>query len=189
MASATPTGSRVATAIGAGLGHSGRLDRAGDSQPQGKVVLPQLPGAAPPLGTSLGRGRPGAYVNGCRPARSTGWWRPSAWPACPRIRCLGCAVACRSPPCASAPWGAPTRTCGWTPKSRRCAGGRVEHRVLLVAYAVHATGHREVIGLDVGAAETQGRSGGSSCARWCPGGLRGVQLVASDAHEGLKQAI
>jgi transposase-like protein len=47
------------------------------------------------------------------------------------------------------------------------AGGRVEHRALVVAYGVDASGQREVIGLDVGAAETQGRSGGSSSARWC----------------------
>jgi hypothetical protein len=29
----------------------------------------------------------------CRPARSTGWWRPWAWPGCPRIRYRGSAVA------------------------------------------------------------------------------------------------
>jgi putative transposase len=36
------------------------------------------------------------------------------------------------------------------------AGGRVEHRALVVAYGVVASGQREVIGLDVGAAETEG---------------------------------
>jgi Transposase, Mutator family len=46
------------------------------------------------------------------------------------------------------------------------AGGRVEHHALVVAYGVDACGQREVIGLDVGVAETQGRSGGSSCAAW-----------------------
>jgi putative transposase len=46
------------------------------------------------------------------------------------------------------------------------AGGRVEHHALVVAYGVDASGQREVIGFDVGAAETQGRSGGSSCAAW-----------------------
>ena len=35
------------------------------------------------------------------------------------------------------------------------AGGRVEHRALVVAYGVDASGQREVIGLDVGAAETE----------------------------------
>ena len=64
------------------------------------------------------------------------------------------------------------------------AGGRVEHRALVVAYG----GQREVIGLDVGAAETE--------AFWreflrglVRRGLSGVQLVISDAHEGLKTAI
>ena len=35
------------------------------------------------------------------------------------------------------------------------AGGRVEHRALVVADGVDASGQREVIGLDVGAAETE----------------------------------
>jgi putative transposase len=68
------------------------------------------------------------------------------------------------------------------------AGGRVEHRALVVAYGVDATGQREVLGLDVGAAETEAfwREFLRSLVRR---GLRGVQLVVSDAHEGLKQAI
>jgi hypothetical protein len=59
----------------------------------------------------------------CRPARSTGWWRHSAWPACPRTPSRGCAVAwtSRSPHSGSDPWRAPTPTCGWTPRSRRSA--------------------------------------------------------------------
>ena len=68
------------------------------------------------------------------------------------------------------------------------AGGRVEHRALVVAYGVDATGQREVIGLDVGAAETEAfwREFLRSLVRR---GLAGVQLVVSDAHEGLRQAI
>jgi putative transposase len=68
------------------------------------------------------------------------------------------------------------------------AGGRVEHRALVVAYGVDACGQREVIGLDVGAAETEAfwREFLRSLVRR---GLRGVQLVISDAHEGLKAAI
>jgi putative transposase len=62
------------------------------------------------------------------------------------------------------------------------AGGRVEHRALVVAYGVDATGQREVIGLDVGAAETVAfwREFLRSLIRR---GLAGVQLVISDAHE------
>jgi transposase-like protein len=68
------------------------------------------------------------------------------------------------------------------------AGGRVEHRALVVAYGVDASGQREVIGLDVGAAETEAfwREFLRSLVRR---GLGGVQLVVSDAHEGLKAAI
>ncbi len=68
------------------------------------------------------------------------------------------------------------------------AGGRVEHRALVVAYGVDHAGQREVIGVDVGAAETEAfwREFLRSLVRR---GLAGVQLVVSDAHEGLKQAI
>jgi putative transposase len=68
------------------------------------------------------------------------------------------------------------------------AGGRVEHRALVVAYGVDHAGRREVIGLDVGAAETEAfwREFLRSLVRR---GLSGVQLIVSDAHEGLKAAI
>jgi putative transposase len=68
----------------------------------------------------------------------------------------------------------------------REAGG-VRHKALVIAYGVHATGRREVVGLDVGEAETEAfwRSFLRSLrAR----GLEGVQLVISDAHTGLVAA-
>src|SRR5215211_3198448 len=66
--------------------------------------------------------------------------------------------------------------------------GRVASMAVVVAYGVRADGVREVLGLDVGLCEEvvfwrecfQGL-----VAR----GLRGVQLVISDAHPGLKRAI
>src|SRR5215207_7485281 len=48
--------------------------------------------------------------------------------------------------------------------------GGVRHKALVIAYGVHQTGRREVIGIDVGEAETQGRSGASSCAACAPAG-------------------
>jgi putative transposase len=68
------------------------------------------------------------------------------------------------------------------------AGGRVEHHALVVAYGVDASGQREVVSLDVGPAETEAfwREFLRSLVRR---GLRGVQLVVFDAHEGLKAAI
>ena len=66
--------------------------------------------------------------------------------------------------------------------------GRVVSKALVVAYAVHETGLREVIGLDIGEVE--------SGAFWTEflrslkqRGLDGVRLAISDQHEGLKQAI
>ena len=58
----------------------------------------------------------------------------------------------------------------------------------MIAYAVHETGRREVIGIDLGEAETE--------AFWRDflrglraRGLQGVKLCVSDAHPGLKTAI
>jgi transposase-like protein len=67
-------------------------------------------------------------------------------------------------------------------------GGRVVRKCLVLAYAVHASGYREVIGLDVGEAETEAfwRSFLRSLVER---GLSGVRLVVSDAHAGLKKAI
>src|SRR4029453_14824741 len=69
----------------------------------------------------------------------------------------------------------------------REAGG-VRHKALVIAYGVHETGRREVVGLDVGEAETEAFWRGflrSLRAR----GLEGAQLVVSDAHTGLTAAI
>jgi len=67
-------------------------------------------------------------------------------------------------------------------------GGRVVRKCLVIAHGVHESGRREVIGLDCGESETE--------AFWreflrslVKRGLTGVELVVSDAHEGLKQAI
>ena len=68
------------------------------------------------------------------------------------------------------------------------SGGHVRSKALVVAYGVHETGRREVIGLDLGEVE--------SGAFWVEflrslrsRGLQGVRLCVSDAHEGLKAAI
>jgi putative transposase len=64
----------------------------------------------------------------------------------------------------------------------------VRHKALVIAYGVHQTGRREVIGIDVGEAETE-----AFWREFLRGlrarGLAGVRLCVSDAHEGLKQAI
>ena len=66
--------------------------------------------------------------------------------------------------------------------------GGVRHKALVIADGMHQTGRREVVGLEVGEAETGAFWRGflrSLRAR----GLEGVQLVISDAHTGLKAAI
>jgi transposase-like protein len=67
-------------------------------------------------------------------------------------------------------------------------GGRVVRKCLVIAHGVHESGRREVIGLDCGECETEvfWRDFLRSLIKR---GLAGVQLVVSDAHEGLKNAI
>ena len=66
--------------------------------------------------------------------------------------------------------------------------GSVVSQAIVVAVGVSATGQREVLGLDVGPSED-----GAFWLRFLRGlvarGLHGIQLVTSDAHEGLRQAI
>jgi len=64
----------------------------------------------------------------------------------------------------------------------------VRSKALVVAYAVHETGRREVIGIDLGEVESE--------AFWLEflrslkrRGLDGVRLAVSDDHQGLKAAI
>ena len=66
--------------------------------------------------------------------------------------------------------------------------GRVTSQATVVAVGVTSEGERQVLGIDVGPSEDR--------AFWTAflrslvkRGLRGVRLVTSDAHEGLKQAI
>jgi transposase-like protein len=66
--------------------------------------------------------------------------------------------------------------------------GHVYPKALVIAYSVHETGRREVIGLDIGEIETE--------AFWIAflrslreRGLTGVRLCVSDEHLGLKHAI
>ncbi len=67
-------------------------------------------------------------------------------------------------------------------------GGRVVNVAVVVATAVNAQGKREVLGLDCGASE-DGAFWLAFLRALAARGLSGVQLVISDAHQGLKDAI
>ena len=66
--------------------------------------------------------------------------------------------------------------------------GRVVSRAVVIATGVTADGGREVLGLDVGDSE-DGAFWTALLRSLRARGLAGVQLVVSDAHTGLKQAI
>jgi putative transposase len=67
-------------------------------------------------------------------------------------------------------------------------GGRICNTAVLVATACNADGHRELVGLDIGAAE-EGAVWTAFLRGLVARGLSGVRLVVSDAHQGLKGAI
>ena len=66
--------------------------------------------------------------------------------------------------------------------------GRVVSQAIVIAVGVRSTGEREVLGLDVGPSE-DGEFWLQFLRDLVGRGLRGVQLVVSDAHLGLKGAI
>jgi transposase-like protein len=66
--------------------------------------------------------------------------------------------------------------------------GRVVSMAVVIAVGVHATGQREVLGLDVGPSE-DGAFWLTFLRSLVARGLAGVRLVTSDAHEGLTAAI
>ena len=71
-------------------------------------------------------------------------------------------------------------------KARR--DGRVVSVAVIVAVGVNGDGRREVLGLAIGASEAE-TFWTDFLRKLARRGLRGVKLVVSDAHEGLKAAI
>ncbi len=66
--------------------------------------------------------------------------------------------------------------------------GRIVSVAVVVATGVNTDGRREVLGMDVGASEAE-TFWTEFLRKLTRRGLRGVKLVVSDAHEGLKAAI
>jgi transposase-like protein len=66
--------------------------------------------------------------------------------------------------------------------------GRIANVAVIVATGVSADGHREILGMDVNTSEDS--AGWTTFLRGLVArGLKGVKLVISDSHEGLKSAI
>jgi putative transposase len=66
--------------------------------------------------------------------------------------------------------------------------GRIVSVAVIVAVGVNADGRREVLGMDIGPSEAE-TFWTAFLRKLARRGLRGVKLVISDAHEGLKAAI
>ena len=67
-------------------------------------------------------------------------------------------------------------------------GGRIVNVSVVVATGVNSQGQREILGMDVGASE-DGAFWLAFLRSLNARGLSGVELVISDAHQGLKNAI
>src|ERR671912_1012262 len=66
--------------------------------------------------------------------------------------------------------------------------GRVVSVAVIIAVGVNGDGRREVLGMDIGASEAE-TFWTAFLRKLARRGLRGVKLVVSDAHEGIKAAV
>jgi hypothetical protein len=66
--------------------------------------------------------------------------------------------------------------------------GRIVAVAVIVAVGVNADGRREVLGMDIGPSEAE-TFWTAFLRKLARRGLRGVKLVVSDAHEGIKAAV
>jgi transposase-like protein len=67
-------------------------------------------------------------------------------------------------------------------------GGRIVPVAIIIAVGVNADGRREILGMEVGTSEAEPIWTGF-LRKLTRRGLRGVKLVVSDAHEGIKAAV
>ncbi|MER9462834.1 IS256 family transposase [Mesorhizobium sp. M0387] len=67
-------------------------------------------------------------------------------------------------------------------------GGRIVSVAVIIAVGVNADGRREVLGMEIGTSEAE-PIWTEFLRKLTHRGLRGVKLVVSDAHEGLKAAV
>jgi len=68
------------------------------------------------------------------------------------------------------------------------SNGRIVSVAVIVAVAVNGDGRREVLGMDIGPSEAE-TFWTAFLRKLARRGLRGVKLVVSDAHEGIKAAV
>ncbi|MGH8276706.1 MAG: IS256 family transposase, partial [Steroidobacteraceae bacterium] len=68
------------------------------------------------------------------------------------------------------------------------SNGRIVSVAVIVAVGVNGDGRREVLGMDIGASEAE-TFWTAFLRKLTRRGLRGVKLVVSDAHEGIKAAV
>ena len=67
-------------------------------------------------------------------------------------------------------------------------GGRIVSAAVIIAVGINADGRREVLGMEIGTSEAE-PLWTEFLRKLTRRGLRGVKLVVSDAHEGIKAAV
>ena len=141
------------------VGHQGGRDRVADPQDPSGQLFPELPAAAKALRAGAGqRGPAGLCVRRVdaarRPARREPRAARSAEVEVSRI-CAGCSTS-RSQAFRTRPLEGRYPYLFVDAKVEKVRdGGRVQRKCVVIAHGVHETGRREIIGLDVGEAETE----------------------------------
>jgi Transposase, Mutator family len=128
-----------------------------------------------------------------RPARSMSWSRRWACPAFPKAKSVAFVVrsTTRSPAFSAARWkaSAPGSSPGVDATYVQVRqDGRIVSVAVIVAIGVNGDGRREVLGMAIGSSEAE-TFWTDFLRKLARRGLRGVKLVVSDAHEGLKAAV
>lgn len=124
-------------------------------------------------------------------ARSTIWSRRWGWKASPKARSAACARTLTSRVHAfldrpiEGDW--PYLWIDATYVKVR-QNGRIVSVAVIIAVGVNSDGRREVLGMDIGASEAE-PFWTAFLRKLARRGLRGVKLVISDAHEGIKAAV
>jgi len=132
------------------------------------------------------RWEPAWAVRACRRARSR---------ACARRSTNGSARSSTDPSKASGRIGYPIAACCdgsplWIDATyvKVRSEGRIVSVAVIVAVGVNSDGRREVLGMDVGPSEAE-TFWTAFLRKLARRGLRGVKLVISDAHEGIKASV
>src|SRR6202020_2698875 len=170
--------------------HAAWLAQSQDPEAAGRQLLPAVPGGAQDDGKGVGRRHPGGLdrrrvdAPGRRDRAGDGALRHLEEPGLETVQ--GNRRAREGLPRTAARRRLALSVAGCDLKVRE--GGRIVSVAAIIAVAANTEGRREIVGLGIGPSEAE-TFWADFLKRLTRRGLRGVKLVISDAHEGLKAAV